>query len=468
MRCVAVLLVALLANASVHAESWTTTKSVCRAGFGTPPAVPPPLQAEPAWRLHTLEECGIDLFTLDPVGPTMGNIGTGSGFGGGIHVVYAPDANHKFTLKGLYSVNSSYVASGQYRIVFRPIRPIEIKGKNGRPGQTDDTKGNLDLNLVRFDLRTQDFYGLGPSSTLAGHAVYRQRETWVGANGYMPLPRVSGRAGIVGALGELKYLQPATKGVSGTSLPSVNVLYGESGAPASTKQVDFLEVGVGLSIRTPTAKPILWERHEAEVMYRHYFDQGSNQYSFDRLDGWADVSVDLLKRAKGNGRWSNPNLVNRPWWKDALCMQQVTGSCLAGTVTVAGRVTASYTGTGSRVPFYLQPTLGGADFEGIDTLRGLVDYRLRAPNRLLAQVDFDKPIAQIGLKKHPLGQYGLYTFFDAGNVALAPGQLASNGMRTDVGVGVSVAVQNKIVLRGYIAFGAGEGSHPNVKMANAF
>jgi hypothetical protein len=63
-------------------------------------------------------------------------------------------------------------------------------------------------------------------------------------------------------------------------------------------------------------------------------------------------------------------------------------SCLAGTVTVAGRVTVSYTGLGRSVPFYLQPTLGGADFEGIDTLRGLVDYRLRAPNRLLAQGGF--------------------------------------------------------------------------------
>jgi hypothetical protein len=72
----------------------------------------------------------------------------------------------------------------------------------------------------------------------------------------------------------------------------------ESGAPASTKRPDFLELGVGLSIRTPTAKPILWERHGAEVMYRHYFEQGSNQYSFDRFDGWADVSLDLLKRAK--------------------------------------------------------------------------------------------------------------------------------------------------------------------------
>jgi hypothetical protein len=313
MRCVAVLLLALLTIASARAESWTTTKS----GFSTPPATTPPSQPEPAWRLHTLEECGIDLFTLDPVGPTMGNIGTGSGFGGGVHVVYAPDANHNVTLKGLYSVNSSYVASGQYRIVFNPIRPIEISGKNGRPGQTDDTKGNLDFNLVRFDLRAQDFYGLGPNSTLAGHAVYRQQETWVGANGYMPLPYVSGRAGIVGALGELKYLRPVTKGVTGTSLPSVNAFYGESGAPASTTQPDFLEVGVGLSIRTPTARPILWERHEAQVMYRHYFERGSNQYSFDRLDGWADVSLDLLKRPKGNGRWSNPDFANRPWWRDA-------------------------------------------------------------------------------------------------------------------------------------------------------
>jgi hypothetical protein len=129
-------------------------------------------------------------------------------------------------------------------------------------------------------------------------------------------------------------------------------------------------------------------------------------------------------------------------------------------------VTASYTGTSSTVPFYLQPTLGGTDFEGIDTLRGLVDYRLRAPNRLLIQTDFDKALAQIKVKGKPVGQYGIYTFFDAGNVAANPGQLTDTGMRTDAGVGFSVSVQNKIVFRVYIGFGAGEGSHPNAKTAN--
>jgi hypothetical protein len=241
--------------------------------------------------------------------------------------------------------------------------------------------------------------------------------------------------------------------------------YGELGAPASTVQPDFVELSAGLSIRTPTQKPLIWEKHEAQVMYKHYFDQGSNQFSFDRLEVWADASLDLLKAAKTNGRWSSVDL-NRPWWKDSLCMQNSRGGCSIGTLTLAGRVTTSYTGTGSSVPFYFQPTLGGTDINGVDTLRGLVDYRLRAPNRLLLQADFDKPIARIGLKGHSLGEYGLYGFFDAGNVAASPGQLIANGLRTDTGVGLSVSVQNKVVFRVYVGFGAGEGSHPNAKTAN--
>ena len=183
----ALLLLLLLATCA-RAEDWTTTKSACRDGFH--PSQPAPgTTPAPAQRLHNFEECAVDLLTLDPVGPTVGNIGTGSGFGGGVRVTYSPNANQILTLKGLYSTNNSYVTSGQYRFVFRPIRPIEIGGSNGHPGQIDDTHANLDFNLVRFDLAVQDFYGIGPDSTLAGHAVYRQQETSFGVNGYMPYPR---------------------------------------------------------------------------------------------------------------------------------------------------------------------------------------------------------------------------------------------------------------------------------------
>ena len=469
-----VLLLAALLTTSTHtrAESWATTRSVCNAGFHPtqpPPPNPnaPPTTPAPGGRFHMLEECAVDAFSLDPVGPTAGSIGTGAGFGGGLHVVYAPDANHILTLKGLYSINSSYVGSGTFRTVFPPFAPIRIKGKNGT-SQIDDTKGNLDLEVERFDLRTQDFYGLGPNSSFAGHAVYRQQETWAGLNGFVPLPGVSGRPGIVGVLGEFKYLRPETKGVTGDSYPSVYKYYGEAGAPASTTQPDFVEVSVGASIRTPTVHPVLWEQHEAEIFYSHYSELGSNKYSFNRLEAWGDVSLELLKKitSSGNGRWATVNY-NRSAWQDVLCMQTAFGTCQIGTFTLTGRVTTSYTSPGSFVPFYLQPTLGGADFNNIDTLRGLVDFRLRAPNRLLIQTDFDKPIAQLGIKAHPIGQYGLYAFFDAGNVSLTPSTLTTNGLRTDVGVGVSISVQNKIMIRAYIGFGAGEGSHPNVKMAGA-
>jgi len=96
MKSGGLLLIALLATVSAHAESWTTTKSTCQHGFSKSYL---PAQPEPAWRFHTLEECAIDLFTLDPVGPTMGSVGTGSGFGGGVHVKYKSDANHILALK---------------------------------------------------------------------------------------------------------------------------------------------------------------------------------------------------------------------------------------------------------------------------------------------------------------------------------------------------------------------------------
>jgi hypothetical protein len=95
------------------------------------------------------------------------------------------------------------------------------------------------------------------------------------------------------------------------------------------------------------------------------------------------------------------NQPDRPWWRDALCMENSRKGCDIGSITSTTLLTTSYTSAGSSVPFYFQPTLGGADFESVDTLRGFVDYRLRAPNRLLTQIDFDKAVANLGVKGHP-------------------------------------------------------------------
>jgi hypothetical protein len=310
--------------------------------------------------------------------------------------------------------------------------------------------------------------GLGPNSILADHAVYRQHETWFGVQGYSPLASAGNCFGIVGVSGQLKYLHPATGGVNGDSFPSVRALYGEAGAPASTINPDFIAAGIGFDVRTPTSRPRIWEHHEAQLNYIHYSELGSSQFSFNRLEAFTSLSFDLSKSLpKPRPGQSLLDQPDRSWWRNAFCIENSRKGCDIGSITSTNLLTTTYT-TGSFVPFYLQPTLGGADFEGTDTLRGLVDYRLRAPNRLLTQVDFDKAVANLGVKGHPIGQYGLYGFFDAGNVSFTPSQLTAQGLRADVGIGVSIAIQNKIVVRAYIAFGAGEGSHLNAKAANTF
>ncbi len=109
-------------------------------------------------------------------------------------------------------------------------------------------------------------------------------------------------------------------------------------------------------------------------------------------------------------------------------------------------------------PSICSPTLGGTDIAGVDSLRGLVDYRRRAPNRVLIQAQFDKPVT---------GPLGSYAFFDAGQVEPKPGQLSFGNLRTDAGFGATLSVQKKTVLQIYIGFGAGEGSHPNAKLPSS-
>lgn len=66
------------------------------------------------------------------------------------------------------------------------------------------------------------------------------------------------------------------------------------------------------------------------------------------------------------------------------------------------------------------------------------------------------------------GPFGIFGFADTGRVALVPSDLAFSHLRHDFGVGAYLRAGGNIILRAYIGFGAGEGSHPNVKSFNAF
>jgi len=430
---------------SARGEDWANTKHACNDWWSAKA------------QYHSAEECAIDFFTLQPIAITGGNIGSGSSLALGLRYL-KPINPHgletNLTIKGLYSFNSFYLLSGQYSMQLPNL-----------PGVNGDLHPLINVILDRVDLRSQNFYGLGPSSTLSGLAVYREQLNRIGADAFVP---ISDWAGVGG---DFHYLKPTIRGVSHTSTPSVADTYGELGAPGSTDKVAYLETGVKFGVQKSELQTWLpWESHAAMIQYRYFPDLDGSQHTFSQLAAQATATVTPKAHIDGDVQQQ----MNRTVWQNMLCYAEVGNVCKWGSLRTDGLMTASYVGATHSVPFYLQPTLGGTDIDGFDTLRGLADYRLRGPNRLLIQENFDKPLFDFNWKSpktgalYGLGQYGVYLFFDAGNVAMKPADLSVGSLRTDYGVGISIALGNKVLGRMFWGFGAGEGTPFNAKLPSAF
>jgi hypothetical protein len=92
-------------------------------------------------------------------------------------------------------------------------------------------------------------------------------------------------------------------------------------------------------------------------------------------------------------------------------------------------VSASTTSGGNRVPFYLQPTLGGSDINGERLLASYADYRFRAPNLISLQESVE----------HSLwGPFGVFFEAAQGKVAPAGRDLTSGDFATSTTVGLTL------------------------------
>jgi hypothetical protein len=397
---------------------------------------------------NDIEGCAVTIYGLKPPGPEVGSIAPGSSVALGVGLKYTfmhpsskpghAGAESDLHFRSLYSLTNFYLMEGRYDFKMPAL------------GQADVTKSSrfedqivLSGFVSKVDFATQDFYGLGPNTNLAGQAVYRYLQDKVGVSADWPI------LSWFAAGGGLQLLSPSIKGVTGSSFPSVATAYGNAGAPGVLAQPNFMNYQAYLRLHTPIKAKHTWNSTEARIGYDRFTDLRNGTYSFNRLSQSASTSFDLRK---------DMAVLNQPWQKSLLCEPIVGGQCTYGQLVFHELLTASYASGSQTVPFYLQPTLGGTDIDGVDTLRGLVDYRLRAPNRILLQAEYYHNV---------LGPVGIYGFYDVGKVALTPGNLDLTSLRHDLGVGVYLKVENKIVIRGFIGFGAGEGSHPNFKLPSS-
>jgi hypothetical protein len=356
--------------------------------------------------LNTTETCGIDFFTLQPVHPIVQTIVPGGGTGVGLNfTLESPEGGwrRKFTTSGAISFRDYWKAESSFNL---------MHGAFGKHNTARDAF-NTQFYVRSMSLPRMTYYGEGPQSSLANLVDFSERQTSAGASVSNPL------ASWIGVGGTAEGIFPDVGGVSGSTVRSIDHFYNEATAPGLIRQPPF--VHTELFLHPHHAYPFEFDYH---VGYNFYHDTDSGHYSFRRfkIDG-----------------------------KHFIYPERHGGQPNRGSVfTIHSVLSLSRASNGNQVPFYLQETLGGSNINGDPTLRGFADYRFRAPNLLLFQVQYDRRL---------WGPLGGLVFYDTGQVANHAGDIDIGHMRQSVGFGMSIWVGDKIVFRASLGLGSGEGRH---------
>jgi hypothetical protein len=219
-----------------------------------------------------------------------------------------------------------------------------------------------------------------------------------------------GGASVFGEAG-LAAFRPGS--ATNTGAPSTDALVSDLIAPGLSAPATYGVFGVGLNWHYPVEDHIAG--YSSQVSSSLRFFQESSPYSFRR----ADVT-----------------------WANQYTPDTDTDF---GTFSATARVITTTAESGSRVPFYLQPALGGNDIEHDASLRSYEYGRFRAPDTFAAQAEYTKTV---------WGPLALLVFVDGG---LSGDAMPSLGpWHYSEGVGIVVRAGGVAFARAYFAWGGGQ------------
>jgi hypothetical protein len=366
---------------------------------------------EPLWKRTSA--CLTDFFTARPAHATVQSIVPGGGFGVG--PTLSLDFNHdqwqrNFLATAVSSFRQFWLADWRYKM---------SRDKFGDNNSARD-RFVLEFYARALGLPHMVYYGIGPNTSTASVTEFSERYVVAGVDAFNPFSSWFG----MGAT--LEGIWPDVNGVNIPGVRSITSTFTESTAPGLTMQRNLIHYGV-------YAEPRRWRKKfefEYKIGYNLYQDHDTGHYTFRRFE------VDGLH-------------IFQPFHE--VNSKSPLHSFANDIFTVHNRLSLSDTSGTNVVPFYMQETLGGSDINGQTSLRGFVDYRFRAPDLALIQLEYD----------HRLwGPVGLLGFYDTGEVANRAGDLSLANMRHSAGVGMSIWAGNKAWFKIYIGLGSGEGAHP--------
>lgn len=275
----------------------------------------------------------------------------------------------------------------------------------------------LDLHVhgQYYEFPQEDFFGLGQDSQEGNRTNYLQRSTEGGADlRWTPVP-------LLEIAGGAAYLNPRIGSGTDTRFPSTDDVFAPSTIPGYEQQPNFLraDASVALDWRDNPLLPHAGGRYGVKVS--QYHDQDLDAF------GFRGVTVDLQQYVPIPDRYR----------------------------TIALHAAATFTDprAGQEVPFYFEPTLGGAQ-----ALRGFREFRFRDQNSILftAEYRWEAWWALDGA-----------VFVDAGQVAARRQDFSFGDFDVSYGVGFRIHSNSAFRARLDLAFSR-EGFIPLLRFEHAF
>jgi hypothetical protein len=433
------------------------------------------LKACGKFNFGSLTDCGQTLVMGQPMHITVGGLAPQDGQAFGLAFVEHKNFSNEW--RTTYDIDAQGTLNGSWR-AGGYMKAFRLAGGNNYTVAPLFNFYSQSISLTRVD-----YYGLGPNTTPVTHTTYGFSENITGANAAIPLTG-SWSAARLAIVGEFGGRFPSVRAGDDSSVPSIENLFNESTAPGLTHQPSFFQASEGVHFGPGFFKDRL--RLDYLFQFQQYIAPGNSRYSFRRWNGdfsheiplYAFLPKKLAQKyyqnragaliyngpdnCTGNNASRNISMTRAATSKldpARPCPIVSTTEKLEGSITLRAFLSESVAGSGSVVPFYLSPTIGGSDINSNAMLASYPDYRFRGPDLLLFRGTFE----------HSIGKLPIGGFFsaDEGKIGLRRDDVSLDHLRHSFGVGLTVRAGGLPVVYFLFSWGGKEGNHTTATISPA-
>jgi len=232
----------------------------------------------------------------------------GPGYG---HVLRFAHTDFILDTSAAISTDASYVGAAQVTFALpalrfgerTPYQKPSAREKFGipaveRPMGEDplDAKMSFTFGYRKFDAREQDFYGLGPNTSLSSHASYGL----LLSNTYAKIDNPVASWSSIGF--NLSMLQPRVTSSINTAVPQLRAVYNATTTPGFNSSDDYMRYEPYLLLRVPPHRSLF---NTLRVGYAFYQALGDSAFSFQRLSATDTTFLPLWVPSHGTPKHRN-------------------------------------------------------------------------------------------------------------------------------------------------------------------